>query len=130
MVIFVITVCSRSSKNVEAILKKKNQSLVKYAPAPFTSNCRPEIDISAMLNASDASYYQPLIGILRWIVELGRPGIICEVSMMTSMMTLPCIGHLEQLYHIFAYLKRNHNAEMFFDPTVPDHDESLFQKHD
>ena len=130
MVIFAITVCSRISKSVEAILKKKNQSLVKYASAPFTSNYRPEIDVSAELNASDASYYQSLIGILHWIVELGRPDITCEVSMMASMMALPRIGHLEQFYHIFAYLKRNHNAEMFFDPTVPDHDESLFQKHD
>ena len=31
---------------------------------------------------SEASYFQSLIGILRWIFELGRIDIHCEVSMM------------------------------------------------
>ena len=75
--------------NVESYLGKKNQKLPSYAPAPFTTNYRPEIDISAELAPTEASYYQSLIGNLRWIVELGRVDITCEVSMVASMMLIP-----------------------------------------
>ena len=80
------------------------------------------------MNPTEAAYYQSLIGILRWIVELGRVDITCEVSMMASMMALPRSGHLHQLFHIFVYLKQRHNSEMIFDPTLPNFDESLFPK--
>ena len=47
---------------------------------------------------------------------------------MASMMAMPRQGHLEQLYHMFAYLKTKHNSSMVFDPTEPDVDESQFEK--
>ena len=78
---------------------------------------RPEVDVSPILPPSTAAYYQSLIGILRWIVELNRINIAVEVSLMVSIMATPRRGHLEQLYHIFAYLKQRHNAEFLFDPT-------------
>ena len=116
--------------NVERYLKGKDESLPKRASAPFSANYRPEIDISSELHPTEAAYYQSLIGILRWIVELGRVDITCEVSMMASMMALPRVGHLNQLFHIFAYLRLRHNSEMVFDPTLPDFDENLFPKQD
>ena len=39
-------------------------------------------------------------------------------------------GHLQQLFHMFAYLKQNHNSEMIFDPSDPVIDESLFDRKD
>ena len=48
--------------------------------------------------------------------------------MMASCMALPREGHLEQLFHIFAYLKIKHNSEMFFNPSEPDITESSFEK--
>ena len=117
-------------ENVEEYLSKIGKSLPKRASAPFTNNYRPEIDVSAELDPQQSSYYQSLIGILRWIVELGRPDITTEVSMMASCMAMPRQGHLEQLYHIFAYLKNKHNSQMIFDPSDPDIDESLFPDED
>ena len=117
-------------KNVERFPHKRKESLPKKPSAPFTSNHRPEIDISAELSPANAAHYQSLIGILRWIVELGRINITVEVSMMSSMLALPCRGHLDQLFHIFAYLKQRYNTEMVFDSTVPDFDEDSFPKED
>ena len=82
------------------------------------------------MGPEDASYYQSLIGILRWIVELGRVGICLEVSMMSSHLALPREGHLECLYHMFAYLGKYHNAEMLYDPTEPQINLSSFKKQD
>ena len=46
------------------------------------------------------------------------------------MMAMPREGHLDEVYHIFAYLKIKHNAEMVFDPSDPDIDPSLFPPQD
>ena len=43
---------------------------------------------------------------------------------------MPREGHLQQLYHIFAFLKGQHNARMVFDPSYPDVNEEAFPKQD
>ena len=86
--------------------------------------------MSNPLSSSNAAHFQSLIGILRWIVELGRIDMTVEVSMLASMMALPREGHLEQAFHMFAYLKNKHNAEMVLDPSIPNADDGEFPKHD
>ena len=78
------------------------------------------------MNPKDAAYYQSLIGVLRWIVELGRVDIVCEVSMMSSCLALPREGHLQALFHLFTYLNKKHNAELVYDPTDPVIDMNMF----
>ena len=63
-------------------------------------------------------------------MELGCADITVEASMMASFMVAPRQGHLNQLYHIFAYLKNKHNCEMVFNPTEPDINTSDFQLED
>ncbi|KAL7528322.1 hypothetical protein ACHAXR_005938, partial [Thalassiosira sp. AJA248-18] len=116
--------------NVETYLKKKGETLPAKAPTPLSTGYRPEIDLTPELGAADASYYHSLIGILRWIVELGRADLNVEVSMMSSHLALPREGHLKEVLHIFAHLKKHHNAEMVFDPSEPEVDLSLFPKED
>ena len=76
----------------------------KKAPAPMRSNYRPELDVSEELSPEFAAYYQSLIGVLRWCVELGRVDIIAEVSIMSSCLALPREGHLKALIYMFWYL--------------------------
>ena len=82
--------------NIEKHLKTKSKRMRKRATSPISPGYRPEIDVTGELSPSDAKYYQSLIGILRWIVELGRWDITTEVSMMASCMGLPRVGHMEQ----------------------------------
>ena len=49
---------------------------------------------------------------------------------MSSHLALPREGHLSEVLHIFAYLKKHHNSEMVFDPTTPVIDGNLFVKQD
>ena len=65
----------------------------------------PELDESPTLNPSLASYYQSQIGILRWMVEIGRIDIMTEVSMLSSHLAMPREGHLDAVLHVYAYLK-------------------------
>jgi len=60
-------------------------------------------------------YYMELIGILRWAVELRRIDIMIHVSLMSSYTMQPRHGHLDQVFHIIGYLKRNKWASIIFD---------------
>ena len=116
--------------NVEEYLKSREAKLPSRASTPLGIGYRPELDTSDELGDEDAAYYQSLIGILRWMVELGRIDITCEVSMMASHMALPREGHLSQLFHMFAYLKKCHNSELVFDPSDRDIDYNEFVHQD
>ena len=107
-------------KNVNSYLKEHNQHPLRGAKSPISMNYRPELDTSPELDPPQAAHFQSLIGILRWIVELGRMDISVEVSMLSSMLASPRDGHLQQVYHIFSYLKTHHNARIVFDPSIPD----------
>jgi hypothetical protein len=115
---------------VEEALAKTGEKLPYKAPTPNSSGYCPEIDVSPELGDNVASTFHSLIGVLRWIVELGRVGITAEVSMMSSHLALPWVGHLKEIYHIFAYLKAHSNTEMVFDPTLVTLDMTLFEQQD
>ncbi len=117
--------------NVERYLQGQTKyGMPKRANTPMKTSYRPELDTTAELPESESSYFMSLIGILRWIVELGRIDICLEVSMMSSHMTFPREGHLHQLFHIFSYLRTHHNAEMVFDPTEVLMDEVEYERKD
>ena len=106
-------------KNVKKYLEKLNKDLhqkdqtyflPKRANAPFHNDYQPEIDVSAELSPEFAAYYQSLIGILRWMVELGSVDITAEVSMISWCLALLHEGHLKALFHMSRYLKKKHNA--------------------
>ena len=61
--------------NVEEYLRNKGEKLDVKALTPLQSNYWPEIDITKELVEDDSSYYQSLIVVLRWIVELGQVDI-------------------------------------------------------
>ena len=94
----------------------------------MTSDYRPVIDITPDLGEVDAAYFHSLIGVLRWIVEFGRVDINVEASMMSSHLAMPRGGHMQDLLHVFAYLKKHINTEMVFDPSDPEIDMNSFQR--
>lgn len=89
--------------NIEQYLVKKGEKLLAKATAPLIKGDRPDIDMSEELGENEASYYPSLIDVLHWIVKLRRVDICTEVSMMSSYLALPRQGHLEEVFHTFAY---------------------------
>jgi hypothetical protein len=71
-------------QNVQAYLVAipGDQKLQKKASGPFAGGYKLELDESPELYSIRANFYQSQIGILRWCVELGRIGIITEVSIL------------------------------------------------
>jgi hypothetical protein len=103
---------------------------MKKAYGPFAGGYKPELDESPDLDPTRENLYQSQIGILRWCVELGCIDIINEVSMLFTYLCLPREGHLETVFHVFAYLGLHHNARVVFDPTYPAVDMGTFIKTD
>ena len=83
--------------------------LTKRATAPWPTDYVSELDMTPELNPDKASYNQSQIGILHWIVELGRVDMITKVSTLASHMAFPQEGHLHMVYHVYAYLNNKHN---------------------
>ena len=122
--------CSRICNNVEGYVKKTDYIWSTRCITPIQTSYCSEIDTSSILQPADATHFQSLIGVLRWIVELGRVDICLGVSMLSSYLASPRIGYLRQALQIFAYLKKHHNAVMVFDPSDPVIDELLFERKD
>jgi hypothetical protein len=103
-----------------------NSYLPKKIQTPLSHGYRPELDFSLELDSQRTNYFQVLIGILRWIVELGRVDIMVPVTMLSRYLVAPREGHLQQVYHIFAYLKQFNRAMLVFDDSEPSIDQSAF----
>ena len=114
-------------ENLEKVLEKRNMRLPTRATTPMQDAYKPELDSSAELNEDDITWFQELIGILRWAIEIGRVDIHTEVAILSAYQASPRKGHLEQVIHIFAYLKKKPKLTLYFDPQEPIIDNTAFQ---
>ena len=122
--------CESAVKNVEEALSKKGLRLPGKCYTPMSSGYRPELDSTAELKADGVQWYQELIGMLRWAVEIGRLDVLYETAIMSKHMALPREGHLEQVLHIYGYLKQKKKLRIAFDPDDPQISPDRFKKYD
>jgi hypothetical protein len=115
---------------LESELKKSGQRLQGKPVTPMTPGYRPELDVSPLLEPDQASYYMSLIGILHWAVELGRINIYIDVTLLSSFLVQPRVGHMNEVLHIFSYIKCHENSKLVFDPNPQVWDETQFVKYD
>jgi hypothetical protein len=118
--------------NVKELLREDGRELrttKRRGRTPLPISYKPELDQTTELPPAMISRYLQLIGILRWAIELGRIDITLETALMSQYSASPREGHLEAVYHIFAYLACHPNGRIVFDATTPLIDEDCFQ-HD
>jgi hypothetical protein len=116
--------------NVEEDLANQNRRLPPKCVTPFSSGYAPWMEVSPELKADGVQRFQELIGQLRWAVEIGRVDILLETSLLSSYLAMPRVGHLEQAFHIFGYLKTHPKRKLAFNPAHPDIKEDRFQRCD
>ena len=93
----------------------------------MTSDFVPELDESPESSKGGMTLYHELIGILRWATELGRADILHEVSNLSQYQAVPREGHLNELLHIFGYLKKRPKMSIYMDPSLPKIDYGAFK---
>ena len=62
-------------RNCQKYLKENfsdEYELIANAPNPFSLGYEPCMDVYPLLSPDEASYFQTIIGVMRWMVELGR----------------------------------------------------------
>jgi hypothetical protein len=111
-------------------LAEVNQRLKAKVTTPMSNQYRTELDATPEHDNESSTYFQGLIGVLRWIVELGRIDIMVAVSMLSSHLMAPRDFHLELCFHIFAYLDTHEHSRLVFDPTYCNIDEACFTNSD
>jgi hypothetical protein len=87
----------------------------KKADTPISPSYHPEVDETPILDDEEANYYQSLIGILQWTVELGRIDVAYEVQLMSQFSCAPRKGHIDALYGVFRYLKKYIKLKLVLD---------------
>ncbi|MFM7530855.1 MAG: Ty1/Copia family ribonuclease HI, partial [Nodosilinea sp.] len=116
----------RYVKEALRVIKKKldeyGMCLKAKTNTVLPSGYRPELDSTPELEEDEATFYMQAVGILRWIVELGRVDICCEVSMMAAYNACPREGHIEAVMHIFSYLSCHERSRLVFDDAYPKHE--------
>ena len=110
-------------RNVENWLADRDGKLGTKASSPLSPSYAPELDATPLCDEEETSYYHQQIGVLRWAVELGRIDIAAEVSIMAAFAAAPRVGHLNAVFHIFAYLKRHTRSRIVFDSSYVNHPE-------
>jgi hypothetical protein len=107
-------------KNVEATIKGTRRRLpTTNIDTPMNTTYSPELDVTEELDEGDTTFFQELIGILRWATEIGRVDILLEVSLLSQYQASPREGHLEQLLHIFAFLRKHPKVTLYLSPELP-----------
>jgi len=117
-------------QQVEKSVSSFGKKLPTKVVTPLAHKYRPELDTSAFLDETFTQLYQQLIGSLHWCVELGRIDVHLPVALLVQYLASPRIGHLDQAFHIFAYLKAHSRSKIVLDPMEPDIDESSFIQAD
>ena len=74
-----------------------------------------QIDMSELLTGEETNYYQSLIGVGIWLVELRCINLTQAIGMLSWFMCAPRKGHQEALYQIFAYMKGHLCSHLVFD---------------
>jgi hypothetical protein len=98
--------------NVEEELARHGERLPPKCVTPFSSGHAPWLKETPELKADGVQRFQELIGQLRWAVEIGRVGIVLEMSLLSSHLAMPRAGHLEQAFHVFGCLKRTQRKRL------------------
>ena len=117
-------------KNVEEKLAKAGERLPGKCRSPLPDKYQPGLDTSKELDAQGLQFYQEMIGVLRWACELGRIDILLETSIMSTCLACPRVGHLQQLYRMFGYLKEHTGRKIAMDARMPNVSEDRFKSFD
>ncbi|KAI2502045.1 Reverse transcriptase (RNA-dependent DNA polymerase) [Fragilaria crotonensis] len=107
-------------QNVQEAIKGTSRKLPsKHVETPMSASYVPELDVTEELSEQNTTFFQELIGVLRWATEIGRVDILLEVSLLSQYQANPREGHLEQLLHIFGYLHRHAKVTLYLSPELP-----------
>ena len=115
-----------SIENVGYQLKKNIHKLPNKPVTPMDQSYHSELYTRDETDQDGITTFQQITRILHWAIEIGRVDILFEVYDLSRYQVAPREGHIEQIYHIFGFLKNMPKLTLYFDPQEPNIDISWF----
>ena len=127
-----------TSQNPEILLNKEWRTwrfpiqirLTHIHNPSVTWNIVPNSTCLNHVPRNNTTFYQQIIGITRWVIELEQIDMSTEVSLMFRYLSQSRIRYLIQFLHTFSYLKINQCIDFTYDPTKINVNESTFLPQD
>ena len=116
--------------NIEEDLARSGKRLPSKCVMPISSNHAHWMEDLPDLMADGVQQYQKLIGQLRWTVEIRYLDVLLETLLLSSYLAMPQVGHIEQAFHIFGYLKAYPKRKLDFYPAHRAINKKKFHKFD
>ena len=111
--------CKKYIKEAVSQVEQREKSRLKKHSVPSSPGDHPELHTSEFLNDEGHLYYQMLVGMLNWIVGIGRFDISHATSSLARFSSCPRKGHLERALRVFGYLKKYPNKRIVLDSRDP-----------
>ena len=91
---------------------------------PLPESCHPELHDSDFLPELGIRRFQTLIDMAQWACTIGRLDIDFAVSSLSRFSAAPRVHHLELVFYLFGYLKKNPNRWIVLDsrPLIVDNE--------
>ena len=94
--------CKKYIKEAVRRVHDKEKGKMKRQSVPFSPFYHPEMDTSEFLDDDGHMYYQMLVGMLNWIVGIGRFDISHATSSLARFDSCPRKGHLKRALRVFG----------------------------
>jgi hypothetical protein len=111
--------CKKYLQEVISRVEKMYSETLKKFSVPMTGGDHPELDDTTILNGDGHKKYQMLIGMLNWIVTIGRLDVCHATSSLARFTACPRQGHLEWAKQVFGYLKKRPNRRIVVNSRDP-----------
>ena len=109
------TYLTEAVRRIEDLLGKPLQK----KDTPMVDGDHPEEDASETLDDKGHQRYQMLIGMLNWIVCIGRMDVAYATASLSRFTACPRKGHMDRVIRVFGYLKKYRNRRIVIDSRDP-----------
>jgi hypothetical protein len=108
----VYKLCWECSKEPGKWIVQEGKKFQKNASTPMS----PEVNVIPELSLEMTTFYQSQVGVLQWTIVISKMDINPEVIMLAAHVEDPREGHLNAVFHVFAYPK---NKKMLGSSMIP-----------
>jgi len=107
--------CQTYTKEAVERVERMFRCLAKEGTPLPVKDCHPEMDTSPLLRLDDHRKFQMLLGMLQWLLTIGRPDLGPVVSSLNRFGACPCEYHLDFAIRVFGFLKTTINEQIAID---------------
>ena len=105
----------RKIESIFGPLPKRKSALPTESTKNKAAN-HPETDTSPLLGVEKHRHYQMLLGMIQWLVTIGRPDLTNAAASLSRFGACPREGHLDLALHVFGFLKQFPIRHIAIDP--------------